>query len=170
MSASRDTKPRRVETSFRWRRALIACLAVLALALLGSTAAQGAGPQASLPDIEDEVMCTICGTTLELSDSPQADRERALIRRLIARGEDKQQIKDTLVAQYGPDVLALPEGGGFNISSWLVPLLGLLLAALGFGLGILRVRRRGQRGRESVPELTQAEQQRLDAELSAFDR
>ena len=51
-------------------------------------------------------MCPICGTTLELSDSPQAERERELIRGLIAEGLNKEEIKDALVAEYGEDVLA----------------------------------------------------------------
>jgi len=149
---------------------LVPTLIALAVALLGPAAAQAVQPRASLPDIEDEVMCTVCGTTLELSQSPQADRERALIRQLIAKGEDKQQIKDALVAEYGPNVLALPSGGGFNISSWLVPAIGFALAALGIGIGIARVRRRRRDVASAVPDLTEDERRRLDAELSAFDR
>lgn len=145
-----------------------AALFALAAALLGPASTQAVQPRASLPDIEDEVMCTVCGTMLELSASPQAERERALIRRLIAKGEDKQQIKQALVAEYGPNVLALPSGGGFNISSWLVPAIGFALAALGIVIGIARVRRRD--GGSSVPDLTEEDRQRLDAELSAFDR
>ena len=60
-------------------------------------------------------------TLLAESDSPQADRERALIRNLIAQGEDKDQIKDALVAEYGPRVLATPSGHGFDLLAWLVP-------------------------------------------------
>ena len=44
--------------------------ALLAVAALAATPA-AADPSASLPDIEDEVMCPVCGTTLELSDSPR---------------------------------------------------------------------------------------------------
>ena len=38
-----------------------------------------AAPQTSIADVEDEVMCPICGTLLELAESPQAQRERAFI-------------------------------------------------------------------------------------------
>ena len=34
-------------------------------------------------------MCTICGTTLQLSNSPQAERERVFINELIAAGQDE---------------------------------------------------------------------------------
>ena len=54
-------------------------------------------------------MCVTCKIPLELAQSPQADRERALIAELIGRGYDEAQIKHELVAQYGPSVLALPQ-------------------------------------------------------------
>src|SRR3954453_5766439 len=91
--------------------------------------ASAQAPGASLTDVEDEVMCTICGTVLEESQSPQADRERALIRTLIAQGKDKDQIKHALVAQYGSRVLATPSGHGFDLLAWLVPGMGLAIAA-----------------------------------------
>ena len=42
-------------------------------------------------------MCVVCGVPLnEATDAPQANRERAEIRRLIARGETKAQVKRAL--------------------------------------------------------------------------
>ena len=50
--------------------------ALLALVLLlGLSAA--AEPPATLPDIEDEVMCVECRTALNVSTAPVADQERA---------------------------------------------------------------------------------------------
>ncbi|MGB7587413.1 MAG: hypothetical protein WBM00_01755, partial [Solirubrobacterales bacterium] len=57
---------------------------ILAAAMVHAPSALAGLPRTSLPDIEDEVMCPICGTLLELSDSPQAQRERVFIARLIA--------------------------------------------------------------------------------------
>jgi len=113
---------------------------VLALALaLGSLAcaspAPAAAPGASLNDIEGEVMCPICGTLLELAESPQAERERALVKRLIAEGKDKSEVEDALVVQYGPAVLALPEGRGFDLSAYLVPAIGFIVAVVALALG-----------------------------------
>jgi cytochrome c-type biogenesis protein CcmH len=140
-----------------------------ALALLPAAAsAQSAEPRASLPDIEDEVMCPVCGTTLELAESaPQAERERELIRRLIDQGLTKEQIKDELVAEYGEDVLAVPESEGFDIANWLVPAAGLAIAlgALGFGAAALRRRRAPAEGRP----LSGADADRLDADLKRYD-
>ncbi|MEX2253126.1 MAG: cytochrome c-type biogenesis protein CcmH, partial [Thermoleophilaceae bacterium] len=114
----------------------------MSLALLPAAAASAA-PQASLADLEDEVMCPICGTLLQLAESPQAERQRAFVNRLIAEGRDKDQIKEALVAEYGREVLALPEGSGFELSAYLVPAIGFLAAALALAIGVRRWRRGG---------------------------
>jgi cytochrome c-type biogenesis protein CcmH len=149
--------------------AVLAALALLAMPSLALAAA----PRTSLPDIEDEVMCVECGTPLEVSQSPVANQERALIRREIAQGRTKQQIKDSLVAEYGPAVLADPAGGGVNTAVWLVPAILVPLAGLGAVLAARRWRRQGA-GATPVaaaePEaLDPAQARRLDAELAAFD-
>jgi cytochrome c-type biogenesis protein CcmH len=151
-------------------RRLIA-LGLLALAVLApAAAAQQQAPQASLPDIEDEVMCPICGTLLELSFSPQAERERDFIRRLIARGETKAQIKSALVDQYGEDVLATPSDSGFDLTAWIVPGLGLIALASVLAVAFLR-RRRGPpaAGRPDDPPLSAEDAARLDRDLSTYE-
>ncbi|MDQ6915429.1 MAG: cytochrome c-type biogenesis protein CcmH, partial [Actinomycetota bacterium] len=104
----------------------LALLAAIVALLAAAAPAQG---KVSFNDVEDEVMCVVCGTPLNLSESPQADRERAYIHKLIAQGDSKQQIKDALVAQYGPAVLALPKGEGFDVAAYAVPI-GVVGAAL----------------------------------------
>jgi cytochrome c-type biogenesis protein CcmH len=147
----------------------------LLLALVLAPAALAAEPRTTLPDVEDEVMCVECGTALNVSTSPVADREREFIRRRIAEGKSKPQIKAALVAEYGPTVLAVPEGGGFDAAAWLVPGLLCLLALLGVGVAALRWR--GEREEEEEeepadegPDLDPDDRQRLDADLAAFDR
>jgi cytochrome c-type biogenesis protein CcmH len=115
-------------------------LAALTLGIL-ATPTLAATPQTNINDIEDEVMCPICGTLLQLAESPQAQRERVLVKRLIAAGKSKAEVKDALVAQYGRDVLALPEGSGFNLSAYVVPVAAFVLAAIALGLGVRRWRR-----------------------------
>ena len=80
--------------------ASFALAAIAALALLPASGL-AAAPRTTIHDVEDEVMCPICGTLLELAESPQAQRERVLVKRLIAAGKSKAEIKDILVAQYG---------------------------------------------------------------------
>jgi len=142
----------------------------LAAALLTAGAAQSAlavTPRTTLADVEDEVMCTICGTLLAESDSPQANSERDLIRKLIAEGETKDQIKDALVAQYGPNVLATPSTHGFDLAAWIVPGLVIALAIAVLAVGASRIRR--SREPADGPPLDAADQARLDRDLSSYD-
>lgn len=145
-----------------------AVAALLALAALAPAAASAA-EQATLPDIEDEVMCPICGTTLELSDSPQAERERELIRSLIAQGMSKDEIKDALVAEYGEDVLAAPDSEGFDLTAWVIPALGIGLGVAGVGLAIARLARRRDGDSNGGPAIDPGEAARLDRDMSSYD-
>jgi cytochrome c-type biogenesis protein CcmH len=159
-----------------------AALAIVAVALLlpaaGAQASSGtpanhAAPKTTLPDVEDEVMCPVCGTALNLSFSPQADRERAFIQREINEGKTKEQIKDDLVEQYGTNVLAEPPKSGFDLTAWLVPGLAILIAAVAIALGLWRWRRAGRRreAAAAAPDdtLDQSERERLDSDLARYD-
>jgi cytochrome c-type biogenesis protein CcmH len=143
----------------------------LSLAVLFASSANGFRPQprASLPDVEDEVMCPICGTLLELSEAPQADRERVFIRDLIAQGKSKEQIKDALVAEYGEEVLATPKGSGFELSAYLIPIAAFLIAAAALVVGVRRWRRSGGR-EEPEPGAPRGEDaERLESDLARYD-
>ncbi len=131
-------------------------------------------PQTTLTEIESEVMCPICGTLLELAESPQAARERTFISGLIAAGMTKSEIKDELVAQYGDRVLALPQGSGFDLSAYLVPAIAFVLAAAAVAVSVWRWRKGPGRsdGDEDDPEPrapTGEEAERLDADLARYD-
>jgi cytochrome c-type biogenesis protein CcmH len=150
-------------------------LGALSTGLAATTAtaiAANATPRASLPKIQRQVMCVTCKIPLMVADSPQAARERAFIEGLIAEGKDEAQIKNALVAQYGPAVLALPATHGFDLAAYLVPLAAvlLLLAALAVVLPRWRRHARAQAGaRTPAPALSAAETSRLDADLERFD-
>ena len=147
----------------------LALAVLLALALLAPTAATAAPP--SLTDIEDEVMCLECGTALNVSNSAVADQEREFIAALIAQGKSKQEVKDALVAEYGPRVLAEPSDGGFELTAWLVPLLAGAVALALVALTARRWRRvRPAAADRGDPALAPDDERRLDAELAAFDR
>jgi cytochrome c-type biogenesis protein CcmH len=149
-------------------RALLVALAALAVL---APAASAAEPRASLIEIEKQVMCPVCGTLLQLAESPQAEREKAFIRRLIAEGKTEGQIKDALVAEYGNEVLALPQGSGFSLSAYVVPIVAFVVAAIALAIGVMRWRRaggNGPRGPEADgPRGEDAE--RLDADLARYD-
>jgi cytochrome c-type biogenesis protein CcmH/NrfF len=148
------------------RAAIAAIIATLLLAT--GTGALAAEPQASLPDIEDEVMCPICGTLLELSEAPQAQRQRAFIRELIAGGRDKEQIKAALVAEYGQEVLALPDDEGFQLTAYLVPVAAFAAAAIALAIGVGRWRRTGDGGPDRGVASAPADE-RIDADMRRYD-
>jgi cytochrome c-type biogenesis protein CcmH len=150
--------------------------ALLALAALLATPAAAAGqdcPRTSLGDIEDEVMCPVCGTPLGLSqDAPQAQQERAYIERLIAACRSKDEIKRALVAQFGDQVLALPgdEGGDDDLGDvlvYVVPAVGIALA-LG-GIAFALVRWRGRPPRRPAASGPVDSGGRLDADMERYD-
>jgi cytochrome c-type biogenesis protein CcmH len=143
--------------------------AALLLALALTAAPTAAEPRASLPDIEDEVMCPICGTLLQLSDSPQAERQRAFIRARIDQGQSKEEIKDALVDEYGPEVLATPDDRGFDLSAWIVPALGLLGAAIALGLGARRLSRRGRPPEDEPQPLSPEDAARVERDISSYE-
>ncbi|HZN87658.1 MAG TPA: cytochrome c-type biogenesis protein CcmH [Thermoleophilaceae bacterium] len=158
------------------RRLAAAATAAALLALALPTAVTAACPKTTLGDIEDEVMCPVCGTPLGLAtEAPQAQRERAYIEELIADCRSKEEIKTALVAQFGDGVLALPgdEGGEDELADvlvYLIPALALLAAAGGIAFALARWRRgRENEGEEQqgVPEA--ASNSRLDADLGRYD-
>jgi cytochrome c-type biogenesis protein CcmH/NrfF len=152
-------------------RARLALAAVLALAVLAPAAA--AEQRASLPEIEKQVMCPVCGTLLQLAESPQALREKAFISRLIKEGRTEAQIKDALVAEYGNEVLALPPHSGFSLSAYVVPIVALLIAAAALAAGVWRWRRAGggpkDGGTPRAAGPSGEDADRLDADLARYD-
>ncbi len=164
----------------RWPAFTLTLLALAAAALMTAGAAGAAGAQGGvapkddslLPDLEDEVMCLVCGTTLGIAESPEADRERAFIQRLAAEGKDKQQIEDALVAEYGPEVLATPSDSGFDLAAWIVPGLAVIVAAGALVIGLRRWRRdsgSGKGGAPPVAGIDPGDEERLSADLSRYE-
>jgi cytochrome c-type biogenesis protein CcmH len=160
-------------------RALLVGLAVAA-ALGFAAPALASDQHPTLAEIEGEVMCPVCpGETLDESTAPAADRERALIRSLIAKGYTKSEIEQRLVDEYGPQILAAPPKHGFNLLAWVLPIAGVIGGALALGYLAWRwshgraepepssrpAAADGGPERPIEPEL----EQRLDEELARFD-
>jgi cytochrome c-type biogenesis protein CcmH len=126
------------------------------------------GNRPTLADLEGEVMCPVCNTTLDQSSSPEARRIEALISARIAAGDSKSEIKDVLVAEYGPSILAAPPKKGFNLLAWLLP----FVALFGGGLVLGFLAWRWSHTREPGPpaaQLSPALERRVDEELARYD-
>jgi len=150
---------------------------VLLVALVLASPAPASESHPTLAELETELICPTCHTTLDQSSSAVADRMREFIRSRIAAGDTKSQIKAKLVAQFGPAVLASPPKKGFDLLVWVLPLAGLAAGAVALTWLAWRWSRRrgpepgpdaapGQNGRASLePEA----ERRLDEELARFD-
>jgi len=156
--------------------ALLILLAPSAPAILtaGATSAWAATaePGSLLPRIERQVMCVTCKIPLNVAQSQQANRERAFIQSLIDEGKTEAQIKDALLAQYGPTVLGLPGAHGFDLTVYLVPLAAFLALLVTLAVLLPRWRRhaREQAGRaDDATQLGSADAARLEADLARFD-
>jgi len=142
-------------------------LAVLATLAVGTTAARADAPNAA--DLEAELVCPVCETTLDQSNAPVAERMKAFIRTRIAAGDTSQEIKDALVAEFGPGVLAKPPEGGFGLLAWLLPLVALLAGAVVLGVLVRAWSRRRASGAADDEPLDPVLERRVDEELARFD-
>jgi cytochrome c-type biogenesis protein CcmH len=155
------------------RLALAVLLGTFALAPAASAAsAASPHPRASLTDLENDLMCTLCHESLAVANSPQADSERSEIRRLIAQGETKQQIIQNMVAQYGPAVLGKPPASGFNLTVYVLPpaivAVGIVILVITLPRWRRRTRAAKSRSPGPAPAFDPTETARLDHELSQF--
>ena len=150
----------------------VALIVVGCLALAVPAAASEQHP--TLAELERELVCPTCKTTLQMSNAPVADRMRAFIRQRIVAGDTKSEIKDKLVAQFGEGVLAAPPARGFNLLAWLVPIVGGLVAAVAVAI----LARRWSRSRaapaagasaDGRPPLDPELERRVDEELARFE-
>jgi cytochrome c-type biogenesis protein CcmH len=151
----------------------VALIVVGFLALAAPAAASEEHP--TLAELERELVCPTCKTTLEMSNAPVAERMRAFIRQRIAAGDTKSEIKDKLVTQFGESVLAAPPARGFNLLAWLVPIAGGLIAAVAVAVLALRWSRSraapagGPSAADSRRPLDPESERRVDEELARFD-
>jgi cytochrome c-type biogenesis protein CcmH len=141
---------------------------LLVVALLAAPVARASERHPSQAELEGEVMCPVCGTTLDQSDSPAAVQIKRVIARRIAAGDTKSEIKARLVANYGESILAAPPHHGFGLVAWWLPIVGIVAAAALVGAGAWR----WSRAREPVPPpapLDPALDRRLDDELRRYE-
>ena len=153
------------------RQAALALVALTMLLVPAAAVAQDC-PKTSLGDIEDEVMCPVCGTPLGLAnEAPQAEQERAFIQRLVDRCKSKDEVKRALVAEFGENVLALPGDEGDDdlgdVLVYVVPAVGILLAAAGIAFAVVRWRRPSRR--DGAPTVARADGARLDDDMDRYD-
>jgi cytochrome c-type biogenesis protein CcmH len=145
---------------------VIAC-ASLAVVAGSGTAAARADSRPTASELESQLVCPTCRTTLDQSDAPAARRIKLFIRRRLAEGASAAQIKRELVAQFGEGVLATPRTHGFDLLAWLLPLGGIALGAVVVGALAWAWSRRGAAPPEQP--LDAELERRVDEELARFE-
>jgi cytochrome c-type biogenesis protein CcmH len=149
-------------------RLLAAFLLLLVLALAPGAAASESHP--TLGELEGEVICPTCHTTLDQSSSPIAARMKVFIAARIRAGDTKSEIERKLVAQFGPEVIAKPSRHGFDLVAWLLPIVLLIGGAVAVAVAVWKWR--SGPGRAPAPPVEPLEpelERRVDEELARFD-
>ena len=126
------------------------------------------GNRPTLADLEGEVMCPVCNTTLDQSSSPAARQIEAFISSRNAAGDSKTEIKARLGAEYGASILAAPPKKGFNLLAWLLPFVALFGGALVLGFLAWRWSHTREPGPPAA-QLSPALERRVDEELARYD-
>ena len=148
---------------------LVALASVVFAATLFVSPASASEQHPTLNELEGEVMCPTCHTTLDQSNAPIARRIEAYISRRIAAGDTKSEIEGKLVAQFGPAILAAPPHKGFDLLAWWLPEFGVLGGALLLAISAYRWSRSRAPTAVAVIELLDPElERRLDEELARF--
>jgi len=141
-------------------------LVVACAAALAASASAAEPPNAA--DLEAELVCPVCETTLDQSNAPVAQRMKLFIRERIAAGDSEQEIKDALVAEFGPGVLATPRKSGFGLLAWILPLTALAAGAVTVAVLVRSWSRRRTLSSPEAP-LDPEVERRVDEELARFE-
>jgi cytochrome c-type biogenesis protein CcmH len=146
------------------------------LLLVGLLLATATSSHAVLPDeilkdarlemraraLSQNLRCLVCqNQSIDDSDAPLARDLRVLVRERLTAGDTDAQAMDYIVARYGTFVLLKPPMQSNTLLLWLMPLLLLAGAVIGF-----RRHLRARAGASTLtPDLTSDEARRLEALL-----
>lgn len=152
-------------------RRLLACLAaMLALGLAAPTAAMACNGW-SEEDMQTQLMCITCRVPIDQSESTFAQHVRTFLHEKCVAGWTGSQVKDTLVRQFGEEILAAPPKHGFSLLAWLVPG-AVLLAGIGVAAALTRRWSRSRAGPQGPPpsgDLDPALAARIDADIARLE-
>jgi cytochrome c-type biogenesis protein CcmH len=147
-------------------RALLVALAAL---LLAAAPALASDQHPTQGELEGEVICPTCHTTLDQSSSPIALRMKAFIAGRIAAGDTRSEIEDKLIATFGPSVVARPATHGLDLLAWLLPLAAVLVGAVVLGAAAWRWSRARAPAAAAAPPLDPDLERQVDEELARFE-
>lgn len=106
-------------------------IVLVIISWFAATPARAQGPV----NIDDEVnriakglYCPVCpNTPLDVCGTQACIDWRADIKTMVQQGKTEQEIRDTFVARFGPQVLGAPPAEGFNWLAYILPVVGIIL-------------------------------------------
>jgi cytochrome c-type biogenesis protein CcmH len=114
---------------------LLAALFVLLLLVGSAPAAEKSEGQ----KVTDQIICPCsCGEVLTGCTCETGKEMKAFVDNSLKGGRTKDQVVQSLVAQYGEVVLGAPKAKGFNLIVWVAPFLATLV---GFAIAFFVLRR-----------------------------
>ena len=157
------------------RRLAASLVAALTLCLAAPAAAQACNGWTE-QDMQTQLMCVTCRVPIDQSESLFADHLRNFLHQKCAAGWTSSQVKNTLVARFGEEILAAPPKHGFSLLAWLVPG-AVLLAGIGVAVTLALRWSRSRRGPPGPPaggggggsDVDTDMAARIDAELARFE-
>ena len=135
------------------RLILAAALIAVAAAIVPTTPAFGQMSQVDKDarKIFLDLMSPYCpGLSLYSCRSGNADILRNNIRERLAAGETREEIVESLVAEFGENILGAPPNKGFARAAWLGPIAMSLVGILIVVVALRRYARRGGRDDEPI--------------------
>jgi cytochrome c-type biogenesis protein CcmH len=83
--------------------------------------------EALAAEIESELKCPVCRSqSVRTSRSFMAEDMSRQVRRMVAEGKSKEEVREYFVARYGDYIVLAPRKEGFGWAVWLLPF-GLVL-------------------------------------------
>ncbi|HET7693937.1 MAG TPA: cytochrome c-type biogenesis protein [Gemmatimonadota bacterium] len=117
-------------------------------------------------EIESELKCPVCRSqSVRTSRSFMAEDMSRQVRRMVAEGKSKEEIREYFVARYGDYIILAPRKEGFAWTVWLLPFALVLGGAATIFALTRRWKSRPPPAAPAAPRAQSAWRQRLEREL-----
>lgn len=111
---------------------------VISLWLLSNVFVAGAQPRITQDDVNavaQQMYCPVCeNIPLDDCGTPTCNQWKEEIAIQLSEGRTAQEIIDNFVARYGQHVVGIPQDSTLRLMSFIVPLLGVVMAG---GIGVM---------------------------------
>jgi cytochrome c-type biogenesis protein CcmH len=117
-------------------------------------------------EIESELKCPVCRSqSVRTSRSFMAEDMSRQVRRMVAEGKSKEEIREYFVARYGDYIILAPRKEGFAWTVWLLPFALVLGGAATIFALTRRWKSRPPPAAPAAPQAQSTWRQRLEREL-----